>query len=146
MKLQEILNNKEVQKELDKHMRANWFGIPDDFSPVLDLSNPYSLQNLTKINIKGVNNYSNETITSKELNYLYLYCFVKDFHFFYKYERATEEEKYLCYSFPEDLPVFRKFSHYVDIEELEIFVLAYMDELENYINITGRDFIYLILD
>jgi hypothetical protein len=145
MKLQNILDQDEIQKELDRHMRAGWAGIPENFKPTLNLLKPYALQDLTEVNIKGINNYSDEVITLKELNFLYLYCFVADFYLFYNYERASEDERQF-YVFPEDLKIFRKYSKLVEIQELQNFLRAYKDELENYINITGRICLYSILD
>jgi len=145
MKLQEILNQTEIQQELDEHMRESWDGIPENFKPKLDLSKPYSLQDLTQVNIIGINNYSNETITIKELNFLFIYCFVMDFNLFYFYERAKPEEKWQ-YCFPTERKVFMKFSRLANIQELQWYARGYKDELENYINITGRRFIYSILD
>lgn len=145
MTVQEVLDQGEIKQELDRHMRSNWSGIPEDFKPVLDLRRPHSFQDLTKIVIRGLNNGSIEEITLKELNFLYLYCFVQDFYMFHKYERATKEERE-WYAFPNDLTVFRKFSHSVDFNELVSWGIAYKHELSNYIEITRRAFIYGILD
>lgn len=145
MKLQEILNQVEIQKELDEHMRESWAGIPKNFKPKLDLRKPYSLQDLTQVSIVGINNYSNEIITIKELNFLYIYCFVMDFNLFYFYERAKPEEKWQ-FVFPTERKVFMKFSRLANIQELQFYVNAYKTELENYVNITGRRFLYSILD
>lgn len=145
MSLQEILDQSEVQVELDRKMRSCWAGIPEDFKPALDLLKPHQFQDKTKINIKGVNNYSDEVITLKELNYLYLYCFVQDFFLFYNYERATAEER-LFYGFPELLSTFVKFSYQVDPKELESFVQAYRSGLMDYVMLTGRDCLFAVLD
>lgn len=145
MNLQDILNRKEIQQELDQKMRDSWSGIPKGFKPILDLNNPYSLQDLTRINIIGRYNGSKASITLKELNFLYHYCFVIDFYFFYQYQRATTQHR-KCFSFPMDLKKFRSFSLMADICALTLYVKLYQRELDNYINITGRNCLYLILD
>ncbi|MBL7554626.1 MAG: hypothetical protein JNM24_02305 [Bdellovibrionaceae bacterium] len=145
MALQDMLNHREIQRELDQKMRSNWEGIPKNFNPRLNLNQPHGLQDLTHITLKGVNNYSNEVITLKELNFLYLYCFVKDFKFFRNYALATPQERKF-FIFPNELKAFMRYSVIADLDELDFYVRKYESELCRYTEITGRTQLYSILD
>ena len=145
MELQDILNHGEIQTELDRKMRDNWRRIPEDFKPQLDLSHPHGLQDNTQITLRGVNSGCQEAITLKELNFLYLYCFVNDFLLFRNYSFATPEQRRF-YFFPDELKAFMRYSRLANLNELQAFVEAYRDELANYANITGRLQLYSILD